>query len=143
MKSVKESVVINCPVDKVFDYTAKAKNWPIWQLMIVEAEPTSPEPMGIGSTYKGVVRLMGLSMKWKANVTEYKPNIKWSKNITSAGTYITELVTYEPAGEAVKFTIRYEVKASWFMKLFTPMMVNAMHQATIKSLAHLKKILEA
>jgi len=63
MARMKESVEISRPVEDSFVYTTEAKDWPKWQSFIVGAEQTSPGTMGIGSTFKGVVRMIGLSMK--------------------------------------------------------------------------------
>ena len=142
MAVIEESIHIKCPADKVFTYTIDAKNWPIWQSIIIEAEQTSKETMGVGTAFKGVVRMMGLSMKWIAEVKEYEQNTKWTKNITCRGMHISEHVTYDPVGELTIFTIRYDMKLSGFMKLFSPMIVSTMRKETTKSLAQLKSILE-
>ena len=140
---IEKSIEIKCPVERIFVYTTDAKSWPIWQSIIVEAEQISQGTMNIGSTFKGTVRMMGLSMKWTAEVTEYELNIKWTKNIISRGMRISEHVTYEPIEEGVKFTILYDMKVGGFMKLFSSMIASTMRKETIKSLAHLKSILEA
>jgi len=143
MAIVEESIHIKCPVDRVFTYTTEAKKWPNWQSILPKAEQTSQGTMCIGSKFKGIVRMMGLSMKWTAEVTDYKPNIKWTKNITCRGMRIAEHVTYKPIEESVNFTIIYDMKVSWFMKLFSPMIARTMSKETTKSLAQLKSILEA
>ena len=143
MEIIEENIEIKCPVDSVFAYTTDVKSWPIWQSIIVEAEQTSQETMHIGATFKGVVRMMGLSMKWTAEITEYEPNIKWTKNITCRGMRIAENVTYRTLGEGVSFTIQYNLKVGGFMKLCSPMIVSTMRNETIESLTHLKSILEA
>ena len=89
MARIEESVEIKRPVDKVFAYTTDAKRWPKWQSIILEAEQTSKGSMCVGTTFKGTSRMMGLSMKWTAKVTEYKANRKWAKNIT-CGSMIIE-----------------------------------------------------
>jgi uncharacterized membrane protein len=143
MARIEESVEIKGPVDKVFAYTTEAKNWPKWQSITPEAERTSEGPMGIGTTFKGTSRMMGLSVKWTAKVTEYEPNRKWAKNITSGGTTIEEHVTYDPIEGRIKLTIMYNMKVGGFLKLFSPMVVSLMRKVTKKSLNNLKSILEA
>jgi hypothetical protein len=130
MARIEDSIEIRHPVDKIFDYTTKADSWPEWQSFVTEATQISQGPMRIGSTFKGVVRMMGLSMKW-------------TKNITCSGIRITEQVTYEPLQESTKFTIVYGMKIGGFMKPFSPMIVSTMRKETTKSLADLKSILEA
>jgi len=143
MARIEESVEIKRPVDKVFAYTTEAKGWPKWQSIIMEAEQTSQGPMCVGTTFKGTSRMMGLSMKWTAKVTEYEPNRKWAKNITCGSMIIEEHVTYDPIEGGIKFTIVYDMKVGGFLKLFSPMVVSSTRKETKKSLSNLKSILEA
>jgi len=82
MARIEESVEIKRPLDKVFAYMTDAKSWQKWQSIILEAEQTSQGPMRVGTTFKGISRMMGVSMKWTAKATEYELNKKWGKNIT-------------------------------------------------------------
>ena len=143
MARIEESVEIRCPADKVFAYTSEAKSWPEWQSIIIEAEQTSQGPVCIGATFKGITRMMGRSMKWTAEATEYELNKNWAKKITSGGLSISEYMTYDPIEGGTKFTIKYDMKAGGFLKLFSPMIVSTMRKETEKSLNDLKNILEA
>ena len=143
MARIEESVEIKRPADEVFAYTTEAKSWPKWQSFIMEAEQTSQGQIGVGTTFKGTNRMMGLSMKWAAKVTEYEPNRKWGKNITSGSTTIEEQLTFDPIEGGIKFTLVYDMKVGGFLKLFSPMVVSTMRKETKKSLSNLKSILEA
>ena len=143
MARIKESIEIKRPVDKVFAYTTDAKNWPRWQSFIPEAEQTSQGPVNVGTTFKGVSRMMGRSMKWTAIATEYESDKKWGKKITSGSLAIEEHVTYNPAGGGTIFTIVYDMKAGGFLKLLSPLMAGSMRKETKKSLGNLKSNLEA
>ena len=143
MARIEESIEIKRPVDKIFAYTTDAKSWPKWQSFILEAEQMSQGQIGIGTTFKGANRMMGLSMKWTAKVTEYETNRKWAKNITCGSMMIEEHVTYVPIEGRIKFTIVYDMKVGGFLKLFSPMVVSSMRKETKKSLSNLKSILEA
>ncbi len=143
MARIEESIEIKRPVDKVFTYTTDAKNWPKWQSFIPEAEQTSPGPMDIGSTFKGVSRMMGRSMEWTAVATEYESNKKWGKKITSGNVAIEEKVTYRPVESGTIFTIAYDMKVGGLLKLMSSVMAGSMRKETHKSLGNLKNILEA
>jgi uncharacterized membrane protein len=143
MARIEESVEINRPVDKVFAYTTEVKSWPKWQSIITEAEQTSQGPWCVGTTTKGTNRMMGLSMKWTAKVTEYELNRKWAKNITCGSMSIQEHVTYELIEGRTKFTILYDMRVGGVLKLFSPMVVSSTRKETKKSLSNLKSILEA
>jgi hypothetical protein len=97
----------------------------------------------VGTTFKGICRMMGLSMKWTAKATEYELNRHFGKNITSAGMTVEQHNTYDPKEGNAKFTIVYDMKVRGFFKLFSPMLVSSMRKELKKSLSNLKSILEA
>jgi len=141
MAIIKESVEIKRPVDEVFAYTTDAKNWPKWQ-PFPDAEQTSKGPVGVGTTFKGRIRLMGRTMKWTSKATEYDLNKKFGKDIFSGPITNEQRNTYESIEGGTRFTIQYNVKVDGFMKLFSPMMMSSLRKALIKALGNLKVILE-
>ena len=142
MARIEGSVEIKHPLEKVFAYTTEAKSWPKWQAIIMEAEQTSQESMCVGATFKGIARMMGLSMKWTAEANKHELNKNWAKNISCGGMSIAEHVTYDPVEGGIKFSIAYDVKVGGFLKLFSPLVVSTMRKKTEKSLSNLKNILE-
>jgi len=143
MARIEESVEIKRPADKVFAYTTDAKSWPKWQSTIPEAEQTSQGPVGVGTTFKGTIHMMGLSMKWTAKATEYEPNKKFGKTITCGSLTNEQHNTYDPIEGGIKFTIVYNMKIGGLMKLISPMIVSSTRKALKKALSNLKGILEA
>ena len=142
MATITESVEIKLSADKVFAYTTEARSWPKWQSMLPEAEQTSQGEVKVGTTFKGLVRLMGLTMKWTAEVTQYEPNRRWAKTITSGSIVNKEGLVCEPSETGTKFTITYDMNVSGFMRLFSPMIVRAMRKETKTSVGNLKRLLE-
>jgi len=143
MTRVEESVDIKRPAEAVFDFTTDAKSWSKWQSIIPQAEQTSPGPVGVGATFKGVSRMMGLSMKWTAKATEYEANKKFGKNITSPAMHIEQHDTYTPINDGTKFTLTYDIKVRGIFKLCSTMMISTMRKELKKSLDNLKSVLEA
>jgi len=143
MARIEESVEIKRPVDKVFAYTTDAKSWPKWQSTFPEAEQTSQGSVGVGTTFKGGIRMMGLSMKWTAKATEYEANRKFGKDIACGSITNQQHNTYDPIEGGTRFTIVYDLKVGGLMKLFSPMIVCSTRKALKKALGNLKGILEA
>jgi len=142
MATITESIKIKRPVDKVFAYTTDVKSWPKWQ-PFPETEQTSQGSMGVGTTTKGTIRMMGLTMKWTAKVTEYESNRKFGKDIISGPITNEQHNTYDPIEGGTKFTIVYDMKVGGIMKLFSSVVVSSMRKALRKALSNLKGILEA
>jgi carbon monoxide dehydrogenase subunit G len=143
MARIEESVEIKRPADKVFAYTTDANTWMKWQSTFREAGQTSQGPVGVGTTFKGALHQMGLTMKWTAKATEYEANRKFGKTILSGAITTQQRNTYEPAGEGTKLTIVYDMKVGGFMKLFSPMIVSSTRKSLQKALVNLKNILES
>jgi hypothetical protein len=143
MARIEESVQINCPVEKAFAYTTDAGSWSKWNTAIPKAEKTSQGPVGIGSTFRGTVHLMGRSMAWTAKATEYEANKKFGKNIDSGSVLIEQHNTYTPTKDGVKYTIVYDMKFTGFLRLLSPMIVSSMRKELKMSLINVKQILEA
>ena len=143
MARIEESVKIKRPVDKVFAYTTDAKSWTKWQSTFPEAEQTSQGKVGVGTTFKGTIHMMGLTMKWTAKATEYEANRKFGKNITCGSITNEQHNTYDRIEGGTKFTIVYNMKVRGIFKLFSPMLVSTMRKELKKSLSNLKSVLEA
>jgi len=142
MARIEERVDIKRPADVVFAYTTDAKNWPKWQSTMPEAEQTSPGPVGVGTIFKGVIRMMGRSMKWTATATEYEPYRKFGKNIACGSVTNEQRNAYDPIEGGTRFTIVYEMKVGGVMKLFSPMIVSSTRKGLRKALNNLKSLLE-
>jgi uncharacterized membrane protein len=142
MARIEETVKIECPADKVFTYVADAKNWPKWQLSMLEAKQTSSGEMGVGTTFGGVNKVMGRRMAWTSKVTEYERNKTWREVIKSGSTLLDEHLTFYPVDRGTKVTQVYDMKAGGFLKLFAPMMISSMRKEMKNNLSNLKSILE-
>ena len=143
MVRIEETVEIKCPTDKVFAYVADAKNWPKWQLSMLEAKQTSPGEMGVGTTFGGVNKVIGRRMTWTSKVTECERNKAWREVIKSGSTLLDEHLTFYSIETGTKVTQMYDMKAGGFLKLFAPMMVNSMRKEMKNNLGNLRNILEA
>ena len=142
MAIIEESILIKSPVEQVFAYVTDVANLTRWVADMVEAEQTSPGPMGIGTTFKGVNKIVGQRMPWTSRVTQYEINKKWGATSTSDSTIIEEITFFDSADGGTKLTAKYDIRLGGFLKLVSPFMANSMRSQTIKNLATLKKLLE-
>ena len=77
------SVIINRPVNKVFEFITDLNNNPIWQTDILELAMTSGGRFGPGATYRCVNRFMGKRIETEGGITGYVPDRACSFQITS------------------------------------------------------------
>lgn len=142
MAIIEESIIIKCPVEKLFAYTTEAKSWPKWHGTIPEAEQTSQGQVGIGTTFRGKTRMMGQTSKWTAKLTEYQPYKRWGKVIDSGSIIIDDKLIFNPIEGGTRFTMVYDVTASGFLKLLSPMIISSMRKQLKTDVINLKNILD-
>jgi hypothetical protein len=108
-----------------------------------EEEQTSQGEVSIGTKFRGKNRMMGLTMGWTAQLTEYEPYRRRRKVIDSGSVIIDDEVVFDSAGEGTKFTMAYDVKVGGLLKLLSSMIVSSMRKQHKVDLNNLKNNLEA
>ena len=83
MKRVEMSVVINRPIDEVFEIVDAAENDHLSRSGPLESEQISEGPMGVGTTTREVRTFLGRRMEGTAEVIECEQNAKLGVKSTS------------------------------------------------------------
>ncbi len=147
MARIEASVVINRPVEEVFEFVTNPKNDLLWQSGVLESEQTSEGPMGVGTTLRSVSQSWGRRMEWPCEIIEYEPNRKIKYKITSGPMTGEPSCTFEPVEGGTRLTLVGEGETGGFFKrlfgLADPIVVRMMQRGTETDLANLKDILEA
>ena len=100
----KNSVTINQPVKKVFDFVTDLNNNPQWQTDILELEITSEGRLKRGSTYRCVNRFMGQRIETEGVISRYVPDRACSFRIVSGSVIGESNFFFEANNGATKFT---------------------------------------
>jgi len=144
MIKMEQSVVINRPVEEVFEFLANPENGPQWQSGIQEVRKTSEGPVGAGTTFINVGQLLGRRIESTVEYSEYEPNRRVAaKSISGPLPYKFE-VTFEPAAEdGTKVTTRGEAEVGGFFKLAEPIAARMLKRQFETDNANLKDLLES
>lgn len=144
MAKIEQTVIINRPVDPVFDYVSNFDNLPGWETNILESVKTSEKSKGIGTTYRGVIKAMGIKMDWTLKVTDFEENTRVDDTITSGKTVISEKLLFDETDDGnTEFNLIYEIKAGGFIWFILPILLISMKQQMKKNLSNLKRIMES
>ena len=79
MIAFEKSIFINRPQQEVFDFVSNPANDPQWRSGAESAEWTSEGPVGVGSTYRSVDKLLGRKIEGTTEVTIWDPPPSVSK----------------------------------------------------------------
>lgn len=70
MSEIKQSIVINAPVSKVFEFVTNPANWPRYVTNLMDVKDMSPDIPAKGSTFTFQYKIMGFKVEGKGTVTE-------------------------------------------------------------------------
>ena len=143
MAGYKQSVVINRPVEEVFEFSTNPENEPLWNAGIQKSEITSEGPMGVGTKVRSVSLVLGRTAESTWKVTEYVVNRKKTVKSTSGPIPFESFAVFESIEGGTKLTFTFQAESGGILKLIDPVIVRMMKRQTKNSFANLKELLEA
>lgn len=135
------SVVIEQPVRRVFDYVTDVSNNPKWQTDILELAITSEGPFEVGSTYRCVNRFMGKRIETEGIIVDYVPERACCFRITSGSVTGESSFLFEPVNGYTKFTTAAELDFG-FLSLGKIVVRRKIYTQLRNDMLKLKNILE-
>ncbi len=137
-------VSINRPVKEVWDYTANFDNAPHWIKEIGAMSKLTPGPAGVGSKFKEVRRMAGMTSEVELEITEWSPPQSLNVKVTAKGMSGSAHITFKPTKDGgAHVTQTMAVQFSGFMKLIGPMAMGTMRKGEQRAYDKLKEVLES
>lgn len=143
MARVEASVLIDRPLEEVFAFVRNPVDHPQWETAQFDVEQTSEGPLGVGTTFRGGIRLLGLPISWSAKCIAYETDRGLEFNVNAGALQLQEILTLEPTGVGTRFTIVYEGELRGLFRLAGPLAVRIFQRQVEGDLANLKEVLEA
>ena len=140
------TIVINHPVEKVFNYVSDPTNLPVWQgppTEIRDLQQSTPGQLRVGDRFTTILQFLGRRYETPTEVSACEPNRRLSYRGTGGPvpTQITFIFEEVPGG--TRFTHTHEVEPRGFFRLVeSPFEIEAKGQLR-NDLQTLKELLEA
>jgi len=142
MAKIETSIVVNRPLEEVFAFTTNLENQLKYQPRLLEAKKTSEGPIGVGTTWRLVGKVLGQRMEFEQQCTEYELNRKFSGRPRSGPFPLEERCTYEQVEGGTRFNLTFDFQPRGFMKLAEPLLVSMLKRQAETDLMNLKKLME-
>jgi uncharacterized membrane protein len=142
MITVEQSVMIDLPVEKVFEIYADARNHIQWDSTIIECTHTPEGPVGVGITVIEKRKLLGRIIENSREMVAYEPNAKiWYKaEVPFPG---DGGIIFEGDGDGTKLTQRMNWDVGGFFSLAEPLVAVGMRRALKNTLKDFKVLIES
>jgi len=123
---------------------ANSENNPQWQSGAQEAMKTSEGPIGVGTTYTSVGRILGRQLESTVEYTAYESNKRFAGKTTSGPIPFQFETTFESTAEGgTKVTTSGEGDVGGFFKLAEPLVARMLKRQFKTDSANLKDLLES
>ena len=142
MATFQNTVTIRRAVEDVFAFLADFENIPTWNYAIVETKKTSPEPVGVGTTYRQI-RSIPDRREEGFEVTAFEPTSRLEVH-GDIGRFVAT-ISYQltPTGDGTRLTNAVDLKpSSGVLRLLAPLAAFRVKPAVAANLEKLKEVLE-
>jgi uncharacterized protein YndB with AHSA1/START domain len=145
MITLEQSMLINRPINDVFQFIADFENYPKWNHSILACKRTSESPTDVGSIFDSKMIYMRQKYSAPLEITEYQPNQKITFYANKFGFFkwFRGILTFEKLNSVTKVTVTTETDLSGFFKLMSFIMPVLGKRSWNKHLGELKSILES
>lgn len=142
---MKASVLINCPIEFVFERTNDHVTE--WSSIVKEEEMLNVTEEKVGSTFRTVTTEHGREMTFNGVVTGYQPPYASSIRMEGEAFSLTAAYTFEEVPQGTRVTQTSTVSGKGFFRILIPIMGILMRksncQALQKELNQLKRFCES
>lgn len=142
MATLEASIQINRPVEDVFAAVVDFNQHPQWRGGLLKAEVTSPDPLGVGSTYTYDMQVMGRKIETTGDVVAYEPPTTYAWKATSGPFPLSGSTRCEAVAGGTRVTETVEAEPGGFFKLAEPVLLRQQRSQMEKDLKNLKAMLE-
>ncbi len=143
MVRIEGEIVINRPVEEVFDFVADERNEPRYNPQMLRAEQISSGPIGLGTRFRAETATMGRTAEMTIEFTTFERPRQLASTTQMVAMDIQGTLTFDPIPEGTRMRWSWEVEPHCVFKLMTPL-IGRMGQRQEETIwASLKRYLEA
>ena len=136
-------IMINRPVEEVFDFVADERNEPRYNPRMLSSEMLSPGPVGLGSRFRAVMRSRPRRMTMTTQFTGYQRPRRLALRSHLSAMEIHGSLTFDPVPGGTRMRWSWEVEPHGPLKLLRPLVVRVGARQERSIWENLKGLLES
>src|SRR5215211_7198034 len=142
MASIAGELVIDRPVDEVFDFVADEQKEPRYNPRIRRAEKLSPGPIGRGTRFRAEAVTLGRTVGMTIEYTTYERPRRLASSIHMAAADIRGTLCFDPVPTGTRMSWSWEMRLRGLYTLLTPIIAGSGRRQEQANWAGLKQFLE-
>jgi uncharacterized protein YndB with AHSA1/START domain len=143
MAHIDGEIVINRPVEEVFDFVADERNEPRYNPRLLRVEKLSPGPVGLGSRFRAEMRTRPRPMEMTTEFTGYERPRRLASTTRMSRMDIRGTLSFDPVPGGTRMRWSWELEPHGLLKLMTPLATPIGARGERAIWTSLKRFLEA
>ena len=144
MEPIIRTIVIQRPIEEVFDLATCLLRCKVWRPGIVAAEKLTPDAVQVGSRYKHQIKFLGVTFDSNPIITVWDPPHRMVYQDHSGPVKYEVIYSFEPAAEGTQLTLNVNAEpGKSYMHFADGLMRAALVRQFDSALHSLKDILES
>ena len=140
---VQGDIVINRPIDEVFDFVADERNEPKYNPQMTLAEMVSQGPIGVGTKFHVMTTGVGRAADMTIEYTEFDRPRRLGSATHISNMDINGTLVFEAQGQSTKMKWLWNIEPRGFIKLLGPIVRRMGERQELAIWTGLKKVMEA
>jgi Polyketide cyclase / dehydrase and lipid transport len=120
MPKIAGAIVIDRPVDLVFDFATDERNEPLYNTALLQSEKVSDGPVGVGTRFHALHKSARRPVAMDVQITEYDRPRRMASRTTMSWSEVDGELTFEPDGDATKMRWAWDVHPKGLATLLWP-----------------------
>ena len=121
MARVEREIIIERPVEEVFDFVDDEGNEPRYNPRMVHAEQISSGPIGVGTKFQTELRTMGWTMPMTVKFTGFERPRRLESNTTSPMMETEGALRFDPVPGGTRMRWWWDVRPRGVLRLMSPL----------------------
>jgi uncharacterized membrane protein len=146
MREIETTIVIERPVESVFDYVVRPANWPTWSSTVIAVRAVEAGPLHASARFTVTAKLLGREFDSDEVVTDFEPGKLLAYTTVSGPMPASWTWRFEEVPEGtrlVQMAVGDDDRAGRFFSIAWPIIERVFRRQVAAELATLKDVLEA
>jgi hypothetical protein len=121
MANVNGEILIERPVEEVFDFVADQRNEPIYNPRMQQSEKITDGPIGVGTRFRATARSGRRGVEMLIEVTEFQRPSRFGARTTMSSVDVDGGLTFDPVDGATRMSWSWRVSPRGPLRLLGPL----------------------
>ena len=143
MARIEGEIIIERPLEEVFDFVADERNEPRYNPRMLHAEKLTAAPIGAGTSFRAEMKGRRRPVEMTVEFTEYERPRRLALTAHLSPMEIRGGLTFEPVPEGTRMRWQWTLEPRGLLKVLSPLIVRMGRRQEQTIWSNLKELLEA